>query len=66
MLDKFSPFRGLKKRKNYSNMLFIYYNALIISHLANGHKIRVIFGLDFSFLGHLLRASEESGFRVIC
>ena len=47
-------------------VLFIYYNALIISHLANGHKIRVILGLDFSFLGHLLRASEESGFRVIC
>lgn len=30
-----------------TSLLFIYYNALILNHLANGHKFRVIFGLEF-------------------
>ena len=43
-------------------LLFIYYNALILSHLANGHKFRVIFGLEFFFFGSSVQSIREIGF----
>ena len=46
--------------------LFIYYNALIFNLPIKGQKFRVILGSDFSYFVSLVRASEKSGFRVIC
>ena len=42
--------------------LFIYYNALILNHLANGHKFRVIFGLEFFIFGSPVQSIREIGF----
>lgn len=43
-------------------LLFIYYNALILSHLANGHNFRVIFGLEFFIFGSSVQSIREIGF----